>query len=143
MVNGLISLIFFSSATVPFGAAAMLELLAECRRNNERDNITGMLLYHGGNFVQAIEGPADAVDNCFARVTKDQRHFGIRSTRLPIKVREFQNWSMGCLDGSLLSKEDQQVLNNFLLRKTANEHHAELSVAWSLLKSFRHGAQNS
>jgi hypothetical protein len=61
-----------------------------------------MLLYKGGNFMQALEGSAEAVRGLYLTISRDPRH---RSPTLlidyPTKERQFADWTMGFtnLDG--------------------------------------------
>ncbi len=55
-----------------------------------------MLLYSGGNILQALEGPAAAVDATFARVHADPRHRGVLMLyRGTAAERSFPDWAMG------------------------------------------------
>lgn len=71
-------------------------ILESAVRRNTEDGITGMLLYSGGNFLQVLEGPKNAVQATYARICKDPRH---RNTTLlleqDIPERQFGSWSMG------------------------------------------------
>ncbi len=92
----LIHLVYVSSATRPFDQAELLKLLEESRRNNQRTNITGLLLYREGNFMQALEGEELAVVSTHERISKDCRHGGlITLLKGPIAQRDFGDWSMG------------------------------------------------
>ena len=92
----LINLIYVSSGTQLFSEADLLALLERSRRNNEPVGITGMLLYHDGNFIQALEGEGQAVVATHARIAKDPRHNRlITLCKTPIEQRTFGDWSMG------------------------------------------------
>lgn len=92
----LIHLIYVSTAPVPASAATLEEILAVSSRNNERDGVTGMLLYAGGTFMQVLEGEDEAVDATHQRIERDARHTGvILLERAPISERSFSRWSMG------------------------------------------------
>jgi len=68
-------IIYCSHATVPMDKAVNLaELLGASARNNRRDEITGVLAYAEGIFIQAIEGLPHAVDDLMARLKRDSRH---------------------------------------------------------------------
>ncbi len=60
------------------------------------NDITGMLLYLEGKFIQVLEGRKDAVLSLFDKIKKDLRHERIRTIieGMPDK-RVFKNWSMG------------------------------------------------
>jgi hypothetical protein len=135
----LVSLVYFSNARRRFDDAALLELLRVARANNARDGITGMLLYHDGNFIQAIEGPLAAVERTFARIRANDAHDGVVATRpMPVKERQFADWSMGFLASGALSADARRTVNDFLRRPPAGEPIAN-SVAWTMLRAFRDG----
>jgi hypothetical protein len=92
----LVSLTYLSTATSPFGPAALEDLLAASRERNHSHDLTGMLLHAGGHFVQTLEGPVSAVDATFDRIGRDPRHRNlIVALREPIETRVFPDWSMG------------------------------------------------
>ena len=52
-----------------------LDGLAEIsRRNNARQDITGILLFDGESFFQILEGDEEAIDSLFDRIRMDKRH---------------------------------------------------------------------
>ncbi len=92
----LYSLIYLSRATAEPTEPELRELLRISRLNNERDNLTGMLLFKEGRYMQLLEGPKEAVCATFARIASDPRHDD--TTILfegAIKERDFEDWSMG------------------------------------------------
>jgi len=54
-------------------ASDLEDILAKSSRNNARDGITGALLVDGPVFVQAVEGPALAIADLYARICADAR----------------------------------------------------------------------
>ena len=108
----MLSLTYFSTATVPFNDDDLVELLAVSRRNNTAAEITGMMIYHGGHFVQVLEGPDDAVRTTYDRIARDPRHRDV-SVELEddIEERGFPDWSMGFRDGSAV--EDLEGYSTF------------------------------
>ena len=54
-------LIYASAAVKPFTPQELTVLLAKARKKNSSMDISGMLLYHAGSFLQVLEGPDDAV----------------------------------------------------------------------------------
>lgn len=107
-------MVYFSSARPLFDEIALVNLLRVARRNNERDEITGMLLYHDGNFIQAIEGPPNAVVKTFARIRMNPAHDGVISIGpLPLEERQFPKWTMGFLASTTLPADAQRSINRF------------------------------
>jgi len=95
----MIQLVYVSSATVPFSKADLLGLLEKSRVNNERDGLSGILLYKDGNFMQVLEGEEVAVMTTYDRISKDSRHGGILTllTRT-LEQPDFRDWSMAFRD---------------------------------------------
>jgi len=71
------SITYVSSARVAFSEAELEELLVEVRTWNADHDLTGMMLYSDGNFIQSLEGAQDDVEVAFGRITTDPRHHGI------------------------------------------------------------------
>lgn len=89
----MLQLVYISSAQMPIGNIG--DVLLSSRRNNTRDQITGLLYADQGRFLQALEGPEDAVDATFQRIRQDDRHFGVVVlSRRTVDVREFGEWAM-------------------------------------------------
>jgi hypothetical protein len=88
--------IYLSTAIEPMTEADVEQILAASRRNNTPVEITGLLIYHQGHFLQVIEGPKAAVNTCIARIKRDPRHDAIfRLGSGPAERRAFPDWRMG------------------------------------------------
>ena len=73
-----------------------MQLLEKSRKNNSALDITGMLLYKDGNFMQFLEGPKEAVLALAARIKLDPRHRGVIVLLQEEHTgREFDQWAMG------------------------------------------------
>lgn len=92
----LIHLIYVSTARAEFDSAELDRILESASRHNTPQDITGMLLYAGGSFMQVLEGEESAIDETYQRVKKDPRHKDIfLLVREPIEQRNFAKWRMG------------------------------------------------
>ncbi len=92
----LLTLIYASSARVPFSNQDLTALLETARRNNTGLGVTGMLVYRDGNFMQAIEGEEEAINRLHDKILRDPRHGGlITLLKRRIERRQFPDWSMG------------------------------------------------
>lgn len=92
----LYSLVYVSYATHPMTDDELRDLLDVSRRNNARLNITGMLLYRDGFFIQALEGERQAVEDLYERIKQDERHNNVlRVYAHEVTARSFGAWSMG------------------------------------------------
>ena len=90
-------LVYASRINVPSHAldGEVEAIIAASVANNRRDGVTGLLLVHGGFFVQALEGSAEAVMTTYGRITRDRRHDAAQVlTAGPAGEREFADWNM-------------------------------------------------
>jgi hypothetical protein len=98
----MIRLIYISTARGPVDEAAVERLLDVSRRNNRMVGLTGLLLYDGVRFLQALEGEAAALDATFGRIKADVRHRAcVELGRAEVEARGFGAWDMAWrrLDG--------------------------------------------
>ena len=91
----MLSLIYVSSSVQEMNAEELLDILKVSRENNVASDVTGLLLYKGGNFMQALEGPDDVVTALYEKIRNDPRHkdVSIISTE-QIQKRQFSGWEM-------------------------------------------------
>lgn len=131
--------IFYISAATRFPTARELDdILAVSRERNLADQITGLLLYHDGSFAQILEGPDEAVRNCFKRIKADDRHLSCRLLlEEEITERYFENWSLGCaLSVAPASMKPNDTLSFSKLRETPSFQRTQENI---ILKSFLSG----
>lgn len=89
-------LVYVSTATQPFSDGELLELLRKARARNARLDVSGLMLYKQGTFMQALEGEETAIRALYATICKDPRHDHILTLlAVPVTDRLFQGWSMG------------------------------------------------
>ncbi len=89
-------IMYISKATVIVQEEELKEMLTQWRRNNQRDDITGMLLYSGDHYVQLIEGPAENLKKLFSKISQDYHHTNIiKLADGKITHRLFPDWTMG------------------------------------------------
>ncbi|WP_158437921.1 BLUF domain-containing protein [Naasia lichenicola] len=92
----MLSSVYVSTATVPFSDEDLVELLSDARATNAELGVTGLLLHHDGQFMQALEGPEPAVRSLLKTIADDPRHKSVWVLwESPIEDRTFGDWSMG------------------------------------------------
>jgi len=102
---------YMSSAIAGLSEASIGDILDTAHRNNARTNVTGLLMFHAGNFFQVLEGPADAVETCYAHIADDDRHSNlIRLFTRTDTCRLFPEWSMGYATPHSLDPRHKPVL---------------------------------
>ncbi|ERL56649.1 BLUF domain-containing protein [Psychrobacter aquaticus] len=97
VITDLCQLVYLSHITsTGLSNASTLNDIAEVSiKNNNTDNITGILCYGNGYFLQCIEGTEQALTNLKNRLLVDERHKDL--TILDFSViaeRRFSGWSL-------------------------------------------------
>jgi hypothetical protein len=88
-------LIYQSTATRPMADADLHALLAQARAFNAAHHITGVLLYHEGQFVQVMEGEQATVRPLYDKICGDPRHRAVvKLADRELAGRSFGEWSM-------------------------------------------------
>lgn len=134
----LTSLIYVSYVTKRMTDEELLALLKEFRDKNAAKNITGMLLYRDGFFIQALEGEAEVVESTFSKIAKDKRHRNIlKVSQEVIKSRSFTNWGMGFNKVENKDLEGVEGYTDFLSSPDSEFFTTKPSRAKTLLGSFQ------
>lgn len=91
-----LSLVYISDATQDFTESELQDLLAVCRTKNQANDITGMMIYAGGKFLQILEGDPVVVHELVEKLEMDPRHTHliVMASDL-VDRRHFNEWSMG------------------------------------------------
>jgi len=88
-------LIYYSIAPENTDEVTIAKILSDSREFNEKNNITGCLLYHSNQFLQILEGDEQIVKALFAKIEKDQRHTDVMLMNEGVKEeRYFSGWNM-------------------------------------------------
>jgi hypothetical protein len=133
-------LVYISASQHEFTQSELQELLAKARENNERLGISGMLLFHEGSFIQALEGPKENVKNLYAKIAKDKRHSETCILyRGDLVERDFDAWSMGFYRSNQSSKENLEGFHQFLKSGFRRNALDDESRARKALLQFREG----
>jgi hypothetical protein len=89
------SLIYVSTAVHKLSNELLSSLAEQSSSRNGPLDVTGLLLYSDGNFMQCLEGPKEAIDILMKSIYSDGRHFGlVVLSDDEIKNREFPEWGM-------------------------------------------------
>lgn len=88
-------LIYISTSKRLLTEPELLDILTVSRRNNYVKNVTGMLLYAGGTFMQVLEGEEAVVKEVYQKVEQDTRHKNlIQLITGTTDHRNFPDWNM-------------------------------------------------
>jgi hypothetical protein len=127
----MIHIVYLSLAVRPLSDRELQALLAQCRHDNARHNVTGVLFYSHGNIAQLIEGEPEVLEALFERISRDGRHSNVRKlVQKPIATRSFSEWSMAFHP---LQPASFSALKGFFQPQEMPETSAALPVADALL----------
>jgi len=111
------SLTYISRVPIRQNGAAvpsdLSKIYSQARRNNFAKKITGVLSYRVGYYIQVIEGEEHSVDELYAKIKKDGRHYDpIVIFEQDINQRMFKDWSMKLLQSVDHDLSFQQFIKN-------------------------------
>lgn len=111
------------------------QICGESRKNNSKLDITGLISYSNGYFMQAIEGEREQVHALYRKIAFDNRHSHIvKILDVEIDQRFFPNWDMKLISSpcsvqhfyevkrilkfnlSLITEQKKRLLEDFGLR---------------------------
>jgi hypothetical protein len=145
MKMALVSLVYVSFANDKnLSEIELGEILTKARENNQKLNVTGMLLYRNGFFIQALEGEESVVMPLYEKIKQDPRHRSVLQIfKNNVRNRSFEDWSMGF---QYVENRDLAALegfNNFLDKPfTSDFFRSNPSQAQTLLYSFKQRGAN-
>jgi hypothetical protein len=91
----LTQLVYVSNRSKFCTAKDIEQILESSVRNNQKKNITGVLLYSDKKFLQCIEGNYEDLKNLYAKIKQDKRHYNpIMIGFTIVKERLFPAWQM-------------------------------------------------
>jgi hypothetical protein len=93
-MEDLIHVVYVSSATPDISEDDAIKFLNEARKANRKHDVSGMMLYIGGYFLQLLEGESTKVDIVCHTIFRDKREMRM-VVRESISEREFPEWTMG------------------------------------------------
>lgn len=89
--------LYVSQAAQRLGVQDVLHLATRSAASNARVNITGLLIFAGGCFLQVVEGEGRAVSYLMERLRHDKRHRDVAIVvDESIRQRSYGEWHMGC-----------------------------------------------
>ncbi len=125
------SLVYVSSAVRLLSHEEIDYLLRRARERNKEYEVTGILLYIGGNFMQYIEGPRDNLDVIYKIIQEDELHSGIiLVSREAIEQRQFGDWAMAYqtrdVEGYVGSPGERKLIEMILEMPGDNQSTAQI-----------------
>jgi len=135
----MLSLIYVSTSVKLLSDEELLDILKVSRENNSGKDITGLLLYKGGNFMQVLEGPDESVEALYKKIEADPRHKDLNVlSREQISTRQFPAWQMAFQDLDNPAIKNEPGFNQFLQNEfVADVYRQNPLRAYIMLLTFR------
>jgi len=135
----LYQIVYLSFSSDNFKHSDIDQILEVSRKNNEGNNITGMLLYRGGVFLQLLEGDKEEVTKLFDKISQDKRHKHVKTLiEITDGERIFTDWTMAFKE---ISDIDLELINEILPWQNLVDNNGDTAVNNKLilevLKKFR------
>ncbi|GID32952.1 BLUF domain-containing protein [Paractinoplanes brasiliensis] len=128
-------LIYFSEKR-ELGPGGVEAILDTARSNNERNCLTGVLLFNRKFFLQCLEGGREEVTATFGRIAADPRHGNVALVSVhDIDVRDFPDWTMGYVPTT--SPEVNSVLRQFQETEDFDPRLLSSTTAVALMNAMR------
>lgn len=129
-------LVYVSSAVRLLREPELLEILEVARANNSQLDVTGMLLYAGGSFIQVLEGDAQMVERVVRKIKRDARHRGFLTLLdRVLEERDFEGWNMGF---HRVSEQELDRIAGFHDWSAEMPSRRKTAAGVRLIESFRH-----
>ncbi len=124
-------LVYSSVASGGLSEDDLRDILQSSQLRNADLNLTGMLLYCNGKFLQVLEGKKEDVHSLFYKISRDTRHRDLNVLlEGTIATRNFKNWSMGFKSLDVASAREisgfEDIDQFFTLNKATNSSHPAL-----------------
>ena len=102
----LVELSYLSESVSDMSFLGLMRLLESARVFNQKNGITGILLYDNQQFGQIIEGERASVMKAWKRIQEDKRHHRVELLEIrEITERSFPDWLLRFYGGETLTRD--------------------------------------
>ena len=120
-VTQLCRLYYASTATQEYLPHDIGNILKSCKTVNPSLDVTGMLFFGEGYFLQCLEGSRENINFLYRKITRDPRHKDVELLEFKeISERYFEEWSMKYVNSTnvifkILKQTGLKKFNPYLL----------------------------
>ncbi len=128
------AIVYVSTVTQEMEHNEIKDLLENSKEWNNKNGITGLLLYSGGNFFQIIEGEKNLIAELFQDIKSDKRHRDI----IQIFGKEIHKEAYDGYDSDYVSEDsdiDQEQFQHYLNQIKVLDNNTQKAVE-NILKAF-------
>lgn len=103
-------LVYVSRPAPGTGLSEVRHIVGRAEIRNRQRDVTGMLAWVAGEFVQVLEGRPDMLDDVWACIARDPRHVAVRIvSREAVPRRRFDRWGLHLLTSDALTAALHQL----------------------------------
>lgn len=137
--SGLGQLLYISDAAEGIDRDALEQIRETSAYNNAERDITGILFFSDGHFVQLLEGNPPTIRELFDDIVQDDRHDNVKLLfERPARERLFYEWDMALLDLDGYSDNERLDLEDLVhLAGYQVKDHNDLPMDLKILRKFR------
>ena len=93
--------VYTSAAIQPMPKSKLYKILVDSRVRNKLADVTGLLVYVDGTFLQVLEGEQEMVSDLLDKISKDPRHTDVKVVyKSGVERRTFNAWQMAYVSPS-------------------------------------------
>lgn len=107
------AIVYVSNAAGELNELEVQQLLAGSKRDNNKKDVTGILLYSESNFFQVLEGEKKTVLDLYDTIQQDKRHNNL----IQIFGKEINNESFDGYESDFISENteiDQEKMQHYI-----------------------------
>ncbi len=137
-MKNIFQLVYISRANENLCYSDIERILKSSRVNNQKNDVTGLLVYKDEHFLQILEGDQSKVMETFSRIIRDKRGSQARIlAESYTDFRIFNRWPMAFHDADI--DPNMNALMNDLFSMALARNKKEKKLVLETLESFRRG----
>lgn len=107
--------------------------------NNQKNNISGILISFGKHFYQVIEGPDEEVIKLYEKISADDRHFNIQELNREVtEKRQYPEWGMKHIN---LNNESEAILEPVkAILSSFTKNYSRLKQSHDVIQTYTHSS---
>lgn len=130
-------LVYLSHAKDHITYSDIQAILSSAKKNNEKGEISGVLVFREGYFLQLLEGTEGVVLETLSRIIKDRRHHHLQTLiEANSNQRIFESWTMHFWDGDTADGIAKKLINN-IMELAFSAKHDEKENILPMIRCFK------
>ncbi|WP_062152704.1 BLUF domain-containing protein [Beggiatoa leptomitoformis] len=141
-------LYYASTATERYSPLEIGNILMPCRKNNPNLDVTGVLFFGDGYFLQCLEGERANINLLYRKIALDVRHTDVQLLEFKeVSYRYFDEWSMKYVPAAsviakILKETGLKQFNPYLLDSYTLNAMADVFRSYSIPESITENVAN-